>query len=264
MKLLTAWLAALCCATSLRAQVDQHAVAQQLLHGDRAERSGALESARSLGPQHTGDELRAALITLLERNNRIIAEAGKRQEPVSKSESPEFIAHVAHVVSQLGDARAIPALAGALNSGSTFVRDALAEFGEPASADVLRIVTSSGDHYAVEEGLIALRFMVEGHGAQPLSSGTVAQIRQAAKQRLNGKQYFTTVWHAIDLAAALNDVELRRILDSLATDGDAVAARGIQGVELIRRTQARAAQRLAGAPAAPKFRNAEERRSRMP
>src|SRR5574341_1653095 len=85
MRLVTIWLALLCCTTGLEAQIDQHALAQQLQDGDRAERSRALESARSLGPQNTGTELRAALITLLEKNNRIVAEA--------KSEDPEFIAH---------------------------------------------------------------------------------------------------------------------------------------------------------------------------
>jgi hypothetical protein len=251
------------CVTSLGAQVDQHALAQQLLHGGREERSQAVAKAQSLLPQDTGPELRAALVALLEKMNRITADAAARKEPVSRLEDPELIAAVAHVVSGLQDPQAIPALAGALGSGSTLVRDALAEFGEPASADVLRIVTSSGNHYAVEGGLIALRFMVEGHGAQPLSSGTLQQIRQAAKQRLNGQQYFTTVWYAIDLAALLNDVELKRILESLATDRRAVAARGINGDDLIKMTQGRAAQRLAGAPASPTFRNAAERRSRM-
>lgn len=260
--LATLWLAALL-ATSLNAQGDQHALAQQLLHGDRAVRSGALERARSLGPQNTSAEVRAALIALLEKNNRIVLEAAERKVAVATLESPEFIAAVAHVVSGLEDPRTIPALAGALGvAGSTLVRDALADFGEPAAADVLRVVTSSANHYAVEDGLIALRFMVEGHGAHPLSGGTRDQIQQAARQRLTGEQYFTTVWYAIDLAAALNDAGLKRILDSLVADRDAVAARGIKDVDLIRRTQERAAQRLAGASASPKYRSPAERRSR--
>lgn len=264
MRLFVTLLLASLLAASLTAQADQHTLAQQLLHGDRAERSRALGNAWSLGPQGTGAELRAALITLLDKNNRIVLEAAERKVAVSTLEDPEFIAHVAHVVSGLEDPRAIPALAGALGvSGSTLVRDALADFGEPASADVLRVVTSSGNHYAVEDGLIALRFMVEGQGAHPLSSGTLDRIRQAATQRLSGEQYFTTVWYAIDLAAALNDAGLKRILDSLATDRAAVAARGIKDVDLIRRTQERAAQRLAGAPASPKYRSPAERRSRM-
>jgi len=168
MKLVPIWAGLLCCATGLGAQVDQHAIAQELEHGDRAARSRALEQARSLGPANTSAELRAALITLLDKNNRIVLDAAERKQPVANLEDPEFIAAVAHVVSGLEDVRAIPALAGALGtSGSTRVRDALADFGEPASADVLRIVTSSGSHYAVEEGLMALRSMVEGHGARP-------------------------------------------------------------------------------------------------
>lgn len=244
----------------LWAQVDQRALAEQLLRGDRQAREHALVQARSLGRQNTGTELREALIKLLDRNNRLIAEATSRKVSIASVESPEFIAHVAHAVSQLHDPRAIPALAGALGTGSTLVHDALADFGELAAGDVLRVVAAAASRYeAVNDGLLALRFMVEGHGAPRLSDSTRDQIRQVTKQRLSGRQWFTTVWYAIDLAVALDDAELRRIVESLAANGDTVAARGIEKLELIEMTRARAAGRLAGKPALPKYRSLDER-----
>src|SRR5436309_3302183 len=105
--LATALLAALVSATTLQAQQDQHAIAQQLLRGSAGERSRALEAARALDTKNMGTELRGALITLLERNNRIVVEATKRKEAVANFEDPEFIAHVAQVVSQLEDPKAI-------------------------------------------------------------------------------------------------------------------------------------------------------------
>ncbi|MGH7528753.1 MAG: hypothetical protein ACREMN_00060 [Gemmatimonadales bacterium] len=248
-----------CGVTSLGAQVSQQVLAQQLLGSNRAERDRALAQVQAIGPQNIGAQLREALITLLDRSNRIVLEAEKRQQALDNYEDPEFIAHLAHVVSQLEDPRAIPALAGALGSGSTLVTDALADFGEPAVPDVVRVVTSPDSPYsAVDEGLLALRFMVEGRGGR-LSARTLDRIRDAAKQRLTGKQSFTTVWQAIDLAVALRDAELRRIVESLAADGDAVAALGIDNPEIIELTRQRAAGRLAGGRMLPQYRSPEER-----
>jgi len=248
------------CATMAEAQQDQRALARQLLQGSRAERSQALETTRGLGQGKMDPDLRAALITVLERNNRTVAEAVLRKEPVATFEDPEFIAHVAHVVSQLEDPQAIPALAGALGSGSTLVRDALADFGERAVPAILVVVNAPETHYSVvDEGLIALRFMVEGTGPRPLSAGALDQIRGAARQRLTGKQYFTTLWRAIDLAVALKDPSLRQIVQALASDATEVRARGVTNPDLVAKTQQRAQQRLAGGPASPRYRSHTER-----
>jgi len=239
-------LATLFLATPLQAQVDQQALARELMSGD----PNALAQAQRLGRGNTGPDVRAALIALLEKNNQ--AEEGNVA-------NPEFVVHVAHTVSQLGDPAAIPALAGALGSGSMLVRDALAEFGDRAAPEVLRVVTSPASHYsAVDQGLIALRFMAEGHGGR-LSPATLDRIRGAAMQRLTGRQYFTTLWQAIDLAIALNDAELRQIVESLAASRDTVAARGIVNPLIIERTQTRATTRLAVPRAAPTYRSLAER-----
>jgi len=243
-----------------QAQVDQHALAQQILSANLTEQSNAVEQARAIGPQRTGPELRAALIAVLERNNRLVIQAAQRDEAVESFVNPEFVAQVAHVVSQLGDPMAIPALAGALGTGSTLVQDALADFGERAAPDVLRVVTDPASlDEAVNDGLITLRFMVEGKETRPLSAATVNAIRRAAKQRLTGKQYFTTVWRAIDLAVVLKDPDLTPIVASLAASRDSVAARGIDDPEFIQLTQKRAAGRLAGARPMPRYRSPAER-----
>lgn len=256
----TAVLPVLFVATMLLAQQDQHALAQQILQGAASERQRAFGQAQALEPRQMGPELRAALITLLDRNNKIVAEAAKRKEAVAKLENPEFIAHVAHVVSELQDPQAIPALAGALGSGSTLVRDALADFGERAAPAVLAVVTAPESRYtAVNEGLLSLRYMVEGKGSPPLSPETLNQIRGAAKQRLMGKQRFTTLWRAIDLAVTLNDPELRQLVQSLASDANEVIARGVTDPGLIADTQKQASGRLAGGPSRPHYRSPAER-----
>ena len=94
--------------------------------------------------------------------------------------------------------------------------------------------------------------MVEGMASHPLSAGTIAQIRRAAEQRLTGKQYFTILWYAIDLASVLNDTELWSIVQSIASDLNEVFARGVENPDLFELTQKRAADRLAGIPALPR------------
>ena len=253
-----------------QAQVDQHALAQRILNGSVADQDGAVWSAMTLGPQRTGPELRAALIALLDRNIGLVDEARKRGEAVSVSVGPEFVAHVAHAVSQLEDPQAIPVLARALGkTGSTLVPDALADFGDRAAGAVLRVVTDPEAHYeAVSDGLLSLRFMVEGREARPLSAGTLDEIRGAAKQRLTGKryaptlkQYAPTLWKAIDLAVVVGDPELRRIVESLAADRGEIVARGVEHAGSIEATQRLAAGRLAnlGRPFNPRYRTPAER-----
>jgi hypothetical protein len=75
-----------------QSQPDQLVLAQQLLQGDAGGRSDALENARVLGSEKTGPELRAAVITLLERNNKIVEQARRGGVAVASLEDPEFIA----------------------------------------------------------------------------------------------------------------------------------------------------------------------------
>ena len=149
--------------------------------------------------------------------------------------------------------RAIPELVKTLGLGFSIVPRQLAEFGEDAAPAVLAVVASAdSDREAVYTGLMALRFMVEGAGQRPLSAGTREKIKQAAEQRLAARQQsILTLGAAIDLASVLGDPDLRRILESLASDPNAVMSRGI-GAGSIEWIRKRAADRLAGAPPLPR------------
>ena len=240
-------------AAGAQAQADQHVIAQQLLGQDLRERNSAFGAVLMIGPARIGQELRSALITLLEKENRIVVEARRRGVTVDTLENPEFIAHVASFVAELKDPQTIPVLAGALESGSPAPMQTLAAFGELAAPAILSVVMSpQSSHYEVEGGLTALRLMVEGAGPRPLTSGAIDQIRRAAKRRLTGPQYFTTLWYGIDLAVVLKDDNLRRIVASLASSRTEVIARGVTDLRLIEQTQKRAADRLAGVPALPR------------
>ena len=153
----------------------------------------------------------------------------------------------------LKEPRAIPELVKTLGLGFSIVPRQLAEFGEEAAPAVLAAVTSAeSDREVVYTGLMALRFMVEGAGPRPLSAGTRERIIRAAEQWLAARQQsILTLGAAIDLAAVLADPNLRRILESLAADPNAVASRGIdaRSIEWIRK---RAADRLAGVPPLPR------------
>lgn len=258
----TALFAAAVGAPAGHAQVDQSALARQILGTNATERSRAVETARSLGAENLGPELRAALIRALEREGEIRAQryhAGRRGEVVEPMEDPELIAKLARVVAELRDPRAIPALTAALGTGSPVTR-ALVSFGEDAVPSLLAAVRSPESiEYVVEGALMTLRFLVEGAGPRPLSATALDGIREAVRQRITGRQYFTTLWDAIDLAMALNDADLRRIVQSLASDREQVVARGIEDPELIEETQRLASERLAGVP--PKSRWKRNERS---
>lgn len=236
--------------------VDQHALAEQLLGSDLRERSQAVEAVQGIGVQNLTPELRAALITSLAREGKMLVqreEAGRRGEFLAELKDPEFIGRISRVVAELHDPQAIPALASALGTGFTVIH-ALVEFGERAAPAVLTVVSSKTLHYAVDDGLITLRFLVENAPTRPLSARTLDEIRRVTAQRLKRGTGLdiTTLWRAIDLAAVLNDRSLRRDLESLATNWNEVVARGVTDPDLIEKTQKLAADRLAGIPPLPR------------
>ena len=232
--------------------VDQQAVARRLLSVDRAERNGAFSVADRIPPESVGPDLRKALIAFLERQNQVVEEARQAGVALDTVENPEFVANVQHVVARLSDPEAIPALARAL--GTFTVVRALVKFGEQAAPAVLSVVSSpESDHNAVDDGLRVLSHMVTGTNPDggmnkeriPLSPASLEQVRRVVKQRLTGKQYFTTVWYAIDLAELLeDDAELRRLLEVLATDPTEVLL-PVDDPKLIERTRGPAAEALA-------------------
>lgn len=230
-------------------RISQSELAQQMIRGDSNERSRAFEMARAIDVQSINPELRAALITGLEREGRLHAQ--RRRGEVVSLENPELIAGLALLVSEFRESRSIPALVGALGSSPPAVY-ALADFGEPAARPVLDAVAGTDDASVVMFALTTLRMMLEGVAERPLTTGTLDDIRRVAAQRLTGKQSVTTLWRAIDLAVALNDPELRQTVQRLASDRSAVVTRGITDPELIEATQKLAADRLAGIPPLPR------------
>lgn len=243
------------------APVDQSEVARRLLTGDASERGRALTRVRQIGPEKVNPQLRAALITALERENALVAQVRARRaagEVVPDLENPELAAGLAHVVSAFRDPRAISGLVGALGS-SPPASSALAEFGEPAATAVVSLLDTTTNVSVADDALTTLRFMAEGVGAQPLKAGTRDWIRHAAKKRLTEPQEsITTVWRAIDLAVALKDPELRRIVQSLASDRTAVIGLRDTSPELIDRTQRVAAERLSGVRPLPRHTSVDE------
>lgn len=243
-------------ATAASAAAPQHPVNQEdlakaLLSSNAAERQRALGEVMAIEPAQRGAALRTALITLLERENKLVEQALVRGVTVDQVESPEFISAVARAVAELKDPATIPVLAGAL--GDFNLIQALADFGEQAVSAVVAVVKSPKSHYSsVDDGLRVLRFVVEQQQSRPLSPTTFTLIRQAAENRLSGPQNFTTLWYAIDLAAVLGDNDLKRTIEDIANYPSEVTARGVINPRLIAQTQKRAADRLAGVPALPR------------
>lgn len=226
-----------------RAQSSQGEIARQLLQGDGRERGKALVTSRSIGSRRIGPELRAALITGLEREGRLHAQ--RRRGEIGPLENPELIAGLANLVLEFRDASSIPALAGSLGTAPPAIF-ALADFGESAAEPVMDVLRSTQDPSVEMDALIGLRLMVEGRSARPLSAKTLLEMKALAGQRLAETQMVTTLWRAIDLAIALDDPDLRRTVESFAADSKAAVARGITDPELIEDTRRLAADRLRG------------------
>src|SRR5690606_27039831 len=175
-------------------------------------------------------ELRQALVDDLRREADLVTSrywAPKRNLPLRPLADPEYIVQLTEVVAGLKDPQAIPALAAALGIGFTAINP-LVDVGEPAVPAILDVVLSlDSSVYAVNDGLMALRFIVEKHREERLSPATRDAIRAAARHHLIVKQPFfeTTMW-AIDLAVALDDPSLRHVVESIAKNPAEARARG--------------------------------------
>ncbi|HJQ52625.1 MAG TPA: hypothetical protein VJ825_02170 [Gemmatimonadaceae bacterium] len=200
-------------------------------------------------------------MTALERENALVDNVRTRRaagEKVVDSGNPELAAGLALVVSSLRDPAAIHALAGSLGSSPPAI-SALAEFGEAAAPAVLDVLETTTNVSVAHDALLALRFMVEGVGGSALSQATRERIARAATSRLTGpQQSITTVWRAIDLAVALRDPALMRIVQSLASDRSAVVKLRDASADLIEQTQRIAVDRLRGVPPLPRHTSVED------
>jgi hypothetical protein len=174
--------------------------------------------------------------------------------PVSAPGKDELLRRLAELDQNCGAAAptsltvrgAIPGLLRALGLGFSITGKSLAALGDEAAPAVLEVVRSDKDYNRVDDGMRTLTLMIDGSSARPVSMQTREEIRRTAQQRLAGTQYFTTLTNAIDLALALNDADLRRTVESLAVDANAVRQRGIEDPDLVSHVQRRATRALAG------------------
>lgn len=227
----------------------QAAMSRSLSSSVPSERLAALEATRAIPVEQRGPELRAALLVLLEQQNAVVRDATLRGLPLSSLEEPEFVSTVQRTVAEMKDPASIPALANAM--GMFLLIRPLAEFGEQAVPAVAAVVRSPNTRYAaVDDGLRVLRLVAERRGSS-LTEQSRALIREAAAARLAGAQNFTTLWYAIDLAAAIGDSSLRGTLQALANDPAQVVARGVRTSRLVEQTRKRASDRLAGIRPSP-------------
>lgn len=237
-------------------QPSQLEIARTLLGNDSTQRREALATVRRLKPENVGPDLRSALFKLLYAHNRAAREAVAQGLTVDQRLDPEFHSRVTETVAGLGDPQAIPVLVNSLGTGYVIHRT-LAAFGEAAAPGIVGIVMSPQSGYeAINEGLIALRFMVESAKRRPLSAASMQGIRAAAIHHLSqsGRPVGTgvTLRWAVDLAIVLGDADLRRIVETIAADPEELIARGITEPELVASTQQWAADRLMGVPPRPR------------
>ena len=247
-------------ATGVEAQVDQPVLAQQILGDDEDALVEAIGAIRNISPEDLSSELRAAILEKIRRNADYYAQRDAAMERSNEwieplgAERLEYIFEMFPFVAALRDPDTIPALIIGINDPIS--REALAEFGEDAVPALLDAVMS-GDSPArrVTGSLVALRFMVEEAAARPLSAETRARIRRAAEHHLTAgtDRSGVTLRRASDLAFALDDPGLWRIVETLATDPDAIGAWGV-APEFVERARQHLLDRLAGVAPLPQRR----------
>ena len=245
-------------AVAQRGGVSQAALAEMITSTQLGEQAKALAAIDRLAKEDVDQTLRAALFEALKRETLAHVarhNAGQQGRSLPQLENPMFVGALVRSVARLGDARSIPILAPATAFGFEAVH-ALAAFGEPAAGEVLNVVEDrDAMYYAVEGGLITLRFMIEAPRAGALSAKTMERVRRVVRDRLTrhtGNVEFVVLWAAIDLAIVLGDADLRALVKALADDQQELAKRGITHAEVAKRTRQRAIDGLAGLPPKPR------------
>lgn len=169
------------------------------------ERGRALRLATELGPRASA-ELKAAVIE---------AAWAEWRNDLDRPPTSEAIFDYMDAVAGLRDPRAIPFLVEVLNHGAV-ATNALADLGTAAFPAVLTAVKDpAGIDMDVSGGVTTLRFMVEDGS---LNARQLEQVREVARERLSGTQNLFVVKAAVQLAIALGDPELRRIVERIAAD----------------------------------------------
>ena len=214
------------------AQQRQAELAADLLGDNGVRRERAVFVADALGPSRMSEDVRIALITLLEQFNdeQDVAEAqGIALESVVQG---EFFLWVARVVATLDDPRAISALARVGNHAfSKHVASGLARLGEQALPAIVTVIDASRageSKFAVRTNLLAISMMVGDGGADRLSASAREDIVRVTRDSF-WSQRGTTIRKAIDIAVALDEPELVQMVVAISQDPSIVAERGLDG-----------------------------------
>ena len=231
------------------AEAQQAQLALDIRGGDDERRQRAVFVAEGLGASRVSNEVRMALIALLEQYNDDLDAARARGIPGERVVPGEFFLRVADIVAELGDPRAIPALARVGNNGfSRAVAQALALFGEQALPAILEVIEipeeEGGEEFALMTNLHAIAMMVADGGASELSASSRGHLVRVAREYLSSLRANAVV-DAIDISVALNEPELVETVESMARDPSVVAVRGV-GEQVAGRIHQHAVSALGG------------------
>lgn len=219
------------------AQPDEHgwalpqqaALAEDLLSDDMDRVGRAVFVAESLGSLRMSEDVRFALISLLERMNDKLDAARLRGIPTNEAVNGEFFMSVARLVATLDDPRAIPALARVGNHGYSWpVARGLASFGERALPAIRDVIEAPGVwDGAISSNLAALSIIVEDGGTDALSSSAQEEIVRIARDSLHNQQAgILSISKAIDLSILLGEPDLVQTVRQFAHDPGALTERG--------------------------------------
>ena len=152
-------------------------------------------------------------------------------------------------VAHLDDPRAIPSLVRFLDSHRrTSINSRFRREFEEAAVQAL----GDDDPRIVAAGLATLRMVVRSD-AGALSNDAATVVRRTAERWLtDSPQTGFTLAAAILLAGLIADPDLLEVVETLATDANAVAARGITDVQAVADLQRLAAEQVADVPAVPR------------
>ena len=157
---------------------------------------------------------------------------------------------VTNGVEDLDDPQAIPALVRTFGIGLGYYR-VLASFGEPAVPAILE--AADGEDLRVIPGALTTLRLIATADINGLSTDAATAIRRTTERWLTANsQTSATLDAAIRLAGVMGDPRLLEIVETLATDATAVAARGITDAQSVADLQRLAAMQLAADSPSPR------------
>ena len=235
------------------AERQQTELAREILGDDEDLRMRAVGIAQQLGSERMSDEVRFALITLLEQSIDARDEGKAQGRVLSDIVDGEFYLRLARIVAHLNDPRAIPALTRIGNTASSITAArGLASFGEQALPEIMAVIQTPGvSDWAMAHNLSALTIMVENAGANGLSPDIRREIVRVAGETLRyGYDGIYVLEPAINLAIALYEPNLVQMVQLLSQDGAVFSSNSIDQTSerLIREHAADALSGISGGP----------------